>query len=159
MSADSCRMRVIEGVRMVGLVHVGELLRMDGYSLLVSVWRFVVDGFTGKGESDVWVVRAGTWQPGNLHWKQNGLPLIVNIMQIASGFFLSTLHTFIFIVSTTPLPPCFCLIFSSFFITELKVYGIFSICSWLSCSQIRTQYSHSSLLVLLASILSCPSRT
>ena len=60
MSADSCRMRVIEGVRMVGLVHVGEMLRMDGYSLLVPVWRFVGDGFTGKGESDVWVVRAGT---------------------------------------------------------------------------------------------------
>ena len=58
-SVDSCRMREIEGVGMVELVFVRGLLRMGGDSLLVSVWRSLV-GFTGKGESDVWVVRAGT---------------------------------------------------------------------------------------------------
>ena len=44
----------------VELVHVGRLLRMVGDSLLASVWRSVGDGFTGKGESDVCVVRTGT---------------------------------------------------------------------------------------------------
>ena len=58
-SVDSCRIREIEGVGMVELVYVRGLLRMGGDSLLVSVWRSL-DGFTGKGESDVWVVRAGT---------------------------------------------------------------------------------------------------
>ena len=74
-------------------------------------------------------------------WKQNGLPPIVNIMQIAYGFFyltkgrhvwiqiLFTLPTLMFIVSPTLLPPGFYLVFSSFFITELKRYGIFSPCS------------------------------
>ena len=33
---------------------------MGSDSLLMPVWRFVGDRFTGKGESDVWVVRAGT---------------------------------------------------------------------------------------------------
>ena len=67
-------------------------------------------------------------------WKQNGLPPIVNIMQIAHDFFnlttrphvwiqfLFTLPIFIFIASPTPLPPRFCLIFCSFFITELKLF-------------------------------------
>ena len=59
-SADSCRMRGIEGLRMVKLTYVGGLLRMGKDSLLVPVWRSVGDGFTGNGESDVWLVRAGT---------------------------------------------------------------------------------------------------
>ena len=33
---------------------------MGGDSLLMPMWRSVGDGFTGKGESDVWVVREGT---------------------------------------------------------------------------------------------------
>ena len=45
---------------MVELVFLGELLWMGGDSLLVLVWRSVGDGFTGKRESDVWLVRAGT---------------------------------------------------------------------------------------------------
>ena len=44
----------------VELVFVGGLLRMGDDFLLVLVWRCVRDGFTGKGVSDVWVVRAGT---------------------------------------------------------------------------------------------------
>ena len=57
MSADYCRMRGIEGVGIVELVYVGGLLRMGvGDSLLLPVWRSVGGGFTGKGESDVWVV-------------------------------------------------------------------------------------------------------
>ena len=66
-SADSCRMRGIEVVGAVKLVYVGGLLRMGDDSLLVPVWKFVGDGFTGKGELDVWLVRAGTWRPRNLH--------------------------------------------------------------------------------------------
>ena len=41
----------------VKLVCVGALLRMGGESLLLPVWRSVVDGFTGKGELDTWAVR------------------------------------------------------------------------------------------------------
>ena len=37
MSADSCRISVIESVGMVELVYVGGLLRMGGDSLLVPV--------------------------------------------------------------------------------------------------------------------------
>ena len=59
MSADSCRMRGIEGVGTVELMYVGGLLRMGGGSLLVLVWRSVGDGFTGKGELDMWLVKAG----------------------------------------------------------------------------------------------------
>ena len=44
----------------IELVYVGGLLRIGGDSLLVPVWRSAGDGFTGKGESDVWLVRAGT---------------------------------------------------------------------------------------------------
>ena len=44
----------------VKLVHVGGLLMMDGDSLQAPVWRSVGDEFTGRGESDVWLVRAGT---------------------------------------------------------------------------------------------------
>ena len=33
---------------------------MGGDSLLMPVWRSAGDGFTNKGESDVWVVTAGT---------------------------------------------------------------------------------------------------
>ena len=57
MSADSCITREIEGVGMVEVVYVGGLL-MGGDSFLLPVWRSVGGGFTGKGESDVWVVRA-----------------------------------------------------------------------------------------------------
>ena len=60
MSADSCRMKGIERVETVELVHVSRLLRMGGDSLLVLVWGSVGDGFTGKGKSDVWLVRAGS---------------------------------------------------------------------------------------------------
>ena len=35
------------------LVFIGGLL-------LMPVWKSVGNGFTGKGESDMWVVRAGT---------------------------------------------------------------------------------------------------
>ena len=42
------------------LVCVGGLLRMSGKSLLLSVWRSVGSGFTGKVELDVWIVRAVT---------------------------------------------------------------------------------------------------
>ena len=59
MSADSCRMRGIEGVGTVELMYVGGLLRMGGGSLLVLVWRSVGDGFTDKGELDMWLVKAG----------------------------------------------------------------------------------------------------
>ena len=38
----------------------GRLLRMGGESLLLPLWRSVGGGFTGKGELDVWVVRAVT---------------------------------------------------------------------------------------------------
>ena len=47
--------------------------------LLMPVWRSVRDGFTGKGESDVRVVRAGTRQPGNLHGsKMSYLPWLIS---------------------------------------------------------------------------------
>ena len=59
-SADSCRMRGIEVVGVVELVNVGGLLRMGDDSLLMRVWNSVGDGFTGKGELDVWLVRTGT---------------------------------------------------------------------------------------------------
>ena len=52
-STDSWRMRKIEGVGMVELLHVGRLLRMGGDSLFAPVWRSVRNGFTGKWESDV----------------------------------------------------------------------------------------------------------
>ena len=58
-SADSCRMSGIEGVGTVELVYVVRLLRMGGDALLVPVWISVGDGFTGKGASNVWLVRAG----------------------------------------------------------------------------------------------------
>ena len=54
-SADYSRMREIEGVGMVELVYVGRLLRMGGDYLLLPVWRSVGGGFTGKGDSEVWV--------------------------------------------------------------------------------------------------------
>ena len=53
-------MRGIEGLGTVELVYVGRLLRMNGDSLLVPVWRSVGDGFTKKGELDVWLVMVGT---------------------------------------------------------------------------------------------------
>ena len=42
-------MRGLEAVGTVELTYVGRLLRMGGDSLLVTVWRSVGDGFTGKG--------------------------------------------------------------------------------------------------------------
>ena len=78
-SADSCRMRGIEGVGMVELVFFGGLLTIRGDSLLQSVWRPVGDRLTVQGELDVWIVRAGTWQPGNLHRNRIGyLPKLVS---------------------------------------------------------------------------------
>ena len=59
-SADSCRTGEIEVVRTVDLGCVGRLLRMGGESLLLPVWRSVGGGCTGKGDLDVWVVRAVT---------------------------------------------------------------------------------------------------
>ena len=41
-------------------MYVGRLSRVSSDSMLMPVWRSVGDGFTGKRESDVWVVRAGT---------------------------------------------------------------------------------------------------
>ena len=78
-SADSCRMRGIEVLGTVELVYVGRLLRMNGDSLLVPVWRSFGDGFTNKGELDVWLVTAGTWRPGNLHRSRMGyLPWLIS---------------------------------------------------------------------------------
>ena len=57
MSVDLRRTREIEGVGTVELVCVGGLLRMSGETLLLSVWRSVGSGFTGKRELDVWLVR------------------------------------------------------------------------------------------------------
>ena len=51
----------------VELVCIDGLLRKGGESLLLRVWRFVGGAFIGKGELDVWVVRAVTFQPGNFH--------------------------------------------------------------------------------------------
>ena len=56
MSADSGRIREIEGVGTVELVCVGRLLRMGGESLPLPVWRSVGGGLTGKGELHDWVV-------------------------------------------------------------------------------------------------------
>ena len=66
-SADSCRMKEIEGVGTVELMYIGRLLRMGCDSLLMPLCGSVGGGCTGKEESNVWVVRAGTWWPGNLH--------------------------------------------------------------------------------------------
>ena len=66
-SADSYRRREIVGVGTVELVCIGGLLRMSGEYLLLPAWRSVGSGFTGKGELDVWVVRAVTLRPENLH--------------------------------------------------------------------------------------------
>ena len=48
-----CRMKEIQGVRTIKLVDVGGVLRMGSDLLLMSVWRSIGDGFTGKGDSDV----------------------------------------------------------------------------------------------------------
>ena len=69
-SADSCRMREIECVGTVELVCVGGLLRTSGESVL-PVSRSVAGGFTGKGELDVWVVRAARkspWDGSRMDW-------------------------------------------------------------------------------------------
>ena len=71
-SAPLCRMRGIEGVGTVQLVYAGGLLRMGSDSLLMHLWRSVRVGFTGKGESDVRLVRAGTCWPENLHGSRMG---------------------------------------------------------------------------------------
>ena len=49
-------MKEIDNVEIVQMVYVGRLLMVGGDSLLLPVWRSVGDGFTGKGESDMWVV-------------------------------------------------------------------------------------------------------
>ena len=54
-SADSWRIRGIEGVETMKPVLDGRL-EMSGNLVLVPVQRSFVDGFTGKGELDVWVV-------------------------------------------------------------------------------------------------------
>ena len=41
------------------MVYIGGLFRVGSDYLLMLVWRSVEIGFTGKGESDVWVVRTG----------------------------------------------------------------------------------------------------
>ena len=48
-----------EGVETVEPLLFGELL-WPSDSLVVSVWKSVGDGLTGKVERDVWVARAGT---------------------------------------------------------------------------------------------------
>ena len=53
MSADSWRMKGIEGVGTMELVLDGRLLWMGGDPVLVPVWRSIGDGLTGKGELDV----------------------------------------------------------------------------------------------------------
>ena len=53
-------MRRIESERMLQLVYLGTMLWMGGDSLLMPVGGSVGGGFTGKGESDEWVVRVGT---------------------------------------------------------------------------------------------------
>ena len=59
-SADSCRTREIEDVGMAKLVYVGRLLRMDGDSSLLPVWRSAGVRFTGKEKLNVWAVMAVT---------------------------------------------------------------------------------------------------
>ena len=72
MSVDLRRTREIEGVGTVELVCVGGLLRMSGETLLLSVWRSVGSGFTGKRELDVWLVRDVIRRPENLHGSTMG---------------------------------------------------------------------------------------
>ena len=40
----------VGGVGTVGLVCVSRLLRMGGESLLLPVWKYVGDGFTGQSD-------------------------------------------------------------------------------------------------------------
>ena len=76
-SADSSKMRGIGGVGTMEPVLYGRRLWMGGGSVLVPVWRSVGDGFTGKGELDLWVARAGNVTAREPPCKQNGLPYIV----------------------------------------------------------------------------------
>ena len=79
-SADYYRMTEIEGVGSVELIYVGGLLKIGGDSLLPSVWRSVVDGLTGKGNSVRFLCSHGGYLTAReLPWEQNGLPPIVNI--------------------------------------------------------------------------------
>ena len=57
---DSFRRGEIDAVKTVELVYVGRLFRKGCGSLLMPVCGSVGGGFTGKGELDVRVVRAGT---------------------------------------------------------------------------------------------------
>ena len=59
-SAGSSGMREIESVETLVLVYVGKLLRMGDDSLLLPKCKSVGDRVTGKGESDVCVVRKST---------------------------------------------------------------------------------------------------
>ena len=64
-SADSWRIRGIESVGTMEPVLDGGLLWMGDDPVLVSVWRSFGDGFTGKGELDIWVVTlSGKKNPG-----------------------------------------------------------------------------------------------
>ena len=59
-SAGSCRTGEVDVVGTVELMCVGGLLRMGGESLPLLVWTSVGGGSTGKGDFDVWVVRAAS---------------------------------------------------------------------------------------------------
>ena len=89
-SVSSCRTGEVEGVGTVELVCVGGLLRMDGESLLLPVWRSVGGGFIGKGELDAWVVRAVTWWPGNLHGMEAGWGAIIPKVSTQSTWWMDT---------------------------------------------------------------------
>ena len=135
-SADSCRMRGIEGVGTVELLYFGRLLRMGGDSLLVPVWRSLGDGFTGKGESDTWLVRAGTWRPGNLYGSKMGyLSLLISCRWLMDflphhrvtrldSIFIQTSHIHFYCF---PLHSHLALVWFS--LPELKRHSIFSPCS------------------------------
>ena len=44
-------------------MYVGRLFRMGGNSLPEPVWISVRNGFSGKGELNVWLVMASNWEP------------------------------------------------------------------------------------------------
>ena len=85
-SADSCRTRETDGVGTVELVCVAGLLTMGGESFLLLCgvwicWRWVYWQREVGCEGD-----QGSYQTDKKpSWQQNGLPCIVNIMQIVHG--------------------------------------------------------------------------
>ena len=49
------------------------------YFLVAPVRKSIKDQLTGKVKSDMWVARAGTWQPGSLHGSRMGyLPCLTS---------------------------------------------------------------------------------